>query len=289
MPLGTSCRAKDSPLDDDGVAGVVAPLVADHDLHLLGEQIGQLALALVAPLGADDYGTGHARLLRKFLRRSEQCTAPRGIAEVRLKLSGVLPTHVRAAPRQAAQGDGGAGTHWAPPRQGVQSAPPSPTFSGVTVPLAASCSSATASPPGTPTAAGRARPTSPLSALGEEQARDAAPPPGRRRLRPGRLLGPPAGPPDRGDPGRAPSACRSRLDPTPARDRRRRLAGSDPGRDQRARGPGALADWSEGRSESTPGGETRGHLTERARAALLRVAAEAARRATGSCSSATAP
>ena len=41
------------------------------------------------------------------------------------------------------------------------------------------------------------------------------------------------------------------------------------------RAPGALADWSEGRSESTPGGETRTHLTDRARAVLLRVAAEA--------------
>jgi probable phosphoglycerate mutase len=37
--------------------------------------------------------------------------------------------------------------------------------------------------------------------------------------------------------------------------------------------PGELADWSEGRSESPPGGETRAHLAERARAALLRAAA----------------
>jgi broad specificity phosphatase PhoE len=44
----------------------------------------------------------------------------------------------------------------------------------------------------------------------------------------------------------------------------------------RARAPGALADWSEGRSESTPGGELRGDLTERARLALLRAAAAAA-------------
>ena len=42
-----------------------------------------------------------------------------------------------------------------------------------------------------------------------------------------------------------------------------------------AQAPGALADWSEGRSESTPGGETRTHLTDRARAALLRAAAAA--------------
>ena len=40
--------------------------------------------------------------------------------------------------------------------------------------------------------------------------------------------------------------------------------------------PGALADWSEGRSESTPGGEPRRHLTERAQAALLRAAASSA-------------
>ena len=42
-----------------------------------------------------------------------------------------------------------------------------------------------------------------------------------------------------------------------------------------ARAPGALADWSEGRTESTPGGELRQHLTDRARAVLRRVAAEA--------------
>jgi len=42
------------------------------------------------------------------------------------------------------------------------------------------------------------------------------------------------------------------------------------------RAPGALADWSEGRSESTPGGETRTQLTDRARAALQRAAATAA-------------
>jgi probable phosphoglycerate mutase len=42
------------------------------------------------------------------------------------------------------------------------------------------------------------------------------------------------------------------------------------------RAPGALADWSEGRSESTPGGESRTHRTDRARAALLRAAAASA-------------
>jgi broad specificity phosphatase PhoE len=41
----------------------------------------------------------------------------------------------------------------------------------------------------------------------------------------------------------------------------------------RAQAPGALADWSEGRSESTPRGELRSDLTDRARRALLRAAA----------------
>ena len=40
-----------------------------------------------------------------------------------------------------------------------------------------------------------------------------------------------------------------------------------------ARWPGELADWSEGRSESPLGGETRTHLAERARSTLTRLAA----------------
>jgi broad specificity phosphatase PhoE len=39
--------------------------------------------------------------------------------------------------------------------------------------------------------------------------------------------------------------------------------------------PGALADWSAGRSESPPGGESRAHLVDRARVALARAAAAA--------------
>ena len=40
-------------LADDRVAGVVAALKADHDVGLLGNQVDDLALALIAPLGAD--------------------------------------------------------------------------------------------------------------------------------------------------------------------------------------------------------------------------------------------
>ena len=44
---------------DDRVAGVVAALVADDHRDLLGQEVGRLALALVAPLEPDDHGGGH--------------------------------------------------------------------------------------------------------------------------------------------------------------------------------------------------------------------------------------
>ena len=44
----------------DRVAGVVAALEADHEVGPLGEQVGDLPLPLVAPLGADyDYSRHH--------------------------------------------------------------------------------------------------------------------------------------------------------------------------------------------------------------------------------------
>ena len=49
-------------VDDDAVAGVVATLVAHDHVHLAGEVIGELALPLVAPLGPDHHGCGHASL-----------------------------------------------------------------------------------------------------------------------------------------------------------------------------------------------------------------------------------
>ena len=45
---------------DDRVAGVVAALEAHHHLGALGEQVDDLALALVAPLGSDDHDSRHA-------------------------------------------------------------------------------------------------------------------------------------------------------------------------------------------------------------------------------------
>ncbi len=45
--------------DDQRVAGIVAALEADHDIGALRQPVDDLALALVAPLGADDGDIGH--------------------------------------------------------------------------------------------------------------------------------------------------------------------------------------------------------------------------------------
>ena len=50
--------------DDDAVAGVVAALVADHEVRLLREVVGESALAFVTPLGADDHRARHENLTR---------------------------------------------------------------------------------------------------------------------------------------------------------------------------------------------------------------------------------
>ena len=48
---------------DDRVAGVVAALEADHEVGLLGEQVGDLPLSFVAPLGAHyDYSRHSERV-----------------------------------------------------------------------------------------------------------------------------------------------------------------------------------------------------------------------------------
>ena len=46
---------------DDRVPRIRAAVVAADEIRVLGEQIDDLALALVAPLGADDDGRGHGR------------------------------------------------------------------------------------------------------------------------------------------------------------------------------------------------------------------------------------
>ena len=55
--------------DDDRVAGVRAALVAADDVGVLGEQVDDLALPLVAPLRPDDDGRRHVRILGGGLGR----------------------------------------------------------------------------------------------------------------------------------------------------------------------------------------------------------------------------
>jgi hypothetical protein len=45
----------------DGVAGVVAAVETSHDLDLLREEVHDLSLTFVAPLGADHHDVGHER------------------------------------------------------------------------------------------------------------------------------------------------------------------------------------------------------------------------------------
>jgi hypothetical protein len=54
MPLGIWCSTVLTSPMCTGVPGVGAALVAHHPVGALGEHVDQLALALVAPLGADD-------------------------------------------------------------------------------------------------------------------------------------------------------------------------------------------------------------------------------------------
>jgi hypothetical protein len=50
---------------DNCVAGVVSALGAAADLRFVGEDVGELALAFVAPLGTEDNGDGHVRGTRE--------------------------------------------------------------------------------------------------------------------------------------------------------------------------------------------------------------------------------
>ena len=56
---------------DHRVAGVVATLVAHDHRDLLGQEVGRLALALVAPLQPDDHGGRHQQASHQARRRTE--------------------------------------------------------------------------------------------------------------------------------------------------------------------------------------------------------------------------
>ena len=58
-PEGSSAQLVGLTVDDEGVAGIVAALEAHDDVGLLRQPVDDLALPLVAPLGADDDNIGH--------------------------------------------------------------------------------------------------------------------------------------------------------------------------------------------------------------------------------------
>ncbi|MNC87362.1 hypothetical protein D3C83_30830 [compost metagenome] len=79
-----------SRADHQRVAGVVPALEAHHALRAVGEPVDDLALALVAPLRADD----------DDVARPAQARFPRaGAAEARLRKSMEKPVAGRARPK----------------------------------------------------------------------------------------------------------------------------------------------------------------------------------------------
>jgi hypothetical protein len=56
---GEDVKVVGDTIGDDGVSGVVTTLSAAAQLRFVGEDVGELALAFVAPLGAEDYCRRH--------------------------------------------------------------------------------------------------------------------------------------------------------------------------------------------------------------------------------------
>ena len=46
-------------VDGHGVTGIVSPLVPGDDVEFLGQQVDDLSLALISPLGSDNDDVGH--------------------------------------------------------------------------------------------------------------------------------------------------------------------------------------------------------------------------------------
>ena len=102
-------------IDDQRVAGVVAALEAHHALRAFGQPVDQLALALVAPLGADDHDVSYLWLC------SSRCFSVKWLARpIALRLRSVRGrsgTHLlrfhglaRRRPRFRPAAQGGNGT-----------------------------------------------------------------------------------------------------------------------------------------------------------------------------------
>jgi hypothetical protein len=84
------------PVDDDRVARVRAALITADEVGVLSEEIDDLALALVAPLGADDDGGRHGA--QSGRRRAVRSRASRNRHEV-ARESAQRVTHSCGSPR----------------------------------------------------------------------------------------------------------------------------------------------------------------------------------------------
>ncbi len=84
-PAGQQVQGELAVTDDDGVAGVVAALVANDVVDTTAEKIGRLSLAFVTPLGTDEHDCGHVtkpyRLLGYAPDRREARALPRAVPE----------------------------------------------------------------------------------------------------------------------------------------------------------------------------------------------------------------
>ena len=96
MPEGTRCSTSVSPVADHAVAGVGAALVAGDHVGGRAQRVDDLALALVAPLGAHDHGARH--------RAASSEKRTRHASRGRTRLPVATPRAIRAAAGRAARG-----------------------------------------------------------------------------------------------------------------------------------------------------------------------------------------
>ena len=65
---------------NDGVAGVIASLEAHHVIVVAGDEVGDLTLAFVAPLGADEHCAGHLQVLSTLGGECPENDIPQGLS-----------------------------------------------------------------------------------------------------------------------------------------------------------------------------------------------------------------
>ncbi len=81
-PAGQEMQGVFLTVDDDGMTGVVAAIELHHIVDVRAHEVGRLALALIAPLGADQHDRWHAlrspSVVQRELLRLSRSRGPRG-------------------------------------------------------------------------------------------------------------------------------------------------------------------------------------------------------------------